>query len=305
MAYEETLKQNDQTTSYYDSLKKQLEKEKFNSAIQINNAKESALKGTQANLNANGYGSQGFGVSQQIATNNAYANAQNENQSTYWDKLQSISKEESDNLAANWTDNYESFLNSEATSSAYTRDDWAENGSKYGLFTKDQNGAWVIDKNSDAYTNLTAAQQNTLIDKFENFTDDLVAKQASNVDKLISSDGYTNVLDISQFDQLYGLKTNAGTNADGWYSGVKNELNMLKEKINNGSISDGSIITLRNSNYKYGNYTMNLIYRNGKIYVLNAKQGAAAIEQANSSGNINMYRIYGNSFYTETGKYKK
>ena len=301
MAYEDTIKQNDQTTSYYDSLKKQLEREKFNSAIQINNAKESALKNTQASLNANGYGSQGFGVSQQIAQNNAYSNAMNESNSSYWDKLQSINKEESDNLQASWSDNYQSFLNSEEASKVYTKDKWAEVGSKYGLFTKDQNGNWVINKNSDAYTNLTAAEQNTLRDKFDNYEDNLVKEKASNVDKLITKDGYTNVLDISEFDQLYGLQTTSGKTASDGNMGVKNELNMLKEKIENGSVSDGSVIRLSTNAWGVkGN--MYLIYRNGNIYVLNKEQGENAIKTANSNKNINLYTIHGGSFYNDTGK---
>ena len=78
----------------FDSYRKQNEQALFNSTIQTENAMANANRYMQGNLNAQGYGSQGYGANQQIASNNAYANALGEARKSYLDTAYEIDQKQ-------------------------------------------------------------------------------------------------------------------------------------------------------------------------------------------------------------------
>lgn len=81
---------NDETNAYYDMIKEQKFDKLLDKEVQLENAKSQALKNTKNVINANGFGSQGYGSSAQSAIYGRYMNAFNENQRDYENDLDEI-----------------------------------------------------------------------------------------------------------------------------------------------------------------------------------------------------------------------
>lgn len=232
---------------YYKRQKEQLEQEKLNAAIQLNNARQDAMKNTQNYLRGSGYGSQGYGASQMINTNNAYNNQLGTNQNDYWSKLQELNAQQNQARQQEYTSNFENFSNS---AGSFDDDTFYTQGQAYGLFKQDNTGRWQIDTENDAYKNLSLANQNALKGLVQNHENNL---NSTNIGKTkFGTDGNVSYVDVNgqystdTIDKKFKLETNA-----------------LNAALAGGKeIKNGSAIKMTNV---YGD-TVYLQYKNGELY---------------------------------------
>lgn len=253
---------------YYKRQKENLEQEKLNAAIQLNNARQDAMKNTQNYLRGSGYGSQGYGASQMINTNNAYNNQLGNNQSDYWSKLQELNAQQNQARQQEYTSNFENFSNS---AGAFDDDSFYTQGQAYGLFKQDNTGKWQIDTENDAYKNLSLANQNALKGLVQNHENNV---NSTNIGKTkFGTDGNVSYVDVNgnystdTIDKKFKLETNALNSA---LAGAK-------------EIKNGSAIEMTN---EYGDRVF-LQYRNGELYYIN---------QATYDKSTNKYSIDKNGF---------
>lgn len=232
---------------YYKRQKEQLEQEKLNAAIQLNNARQDAMKNTQNYLRGSGYGSQGYGASQMINTNNAYNNQLGNNQNDYWSKLQELNAQQNQARQQEYTSNFENFSNS---AGAFDDDSFYTQGQAYGLFKQDNTGKWQIDTENDAYKNLSLANQNALKGLVQNHENNV---NSTNIGKTkFGTDGNVSYVDV-----------NGNYSTDTIDKKFKLETNALNSALAGGKeIKNGSAIEMTN---EYGDRVF-LQYRNGELY---------------------------------------
>ena len=235
---------------YYKRQKEQLEQEKLNAAIQLNNARQDAMKNTQNYLRGSGYGSQGYGASQMINTNNAYNNKLGNNQNDYWSKLQELNAQQNQARQQEYTSNFENFSNS---AGAFDDDSFYTQGQAYGLFKQDSTGKWQIDTENDAYKNLSLANQNALKGLVQNHENNV---NSTNIGKTkFGTDGNVSYVDV-----------NGNYSTDTIDKKFKLETNALNSALAGGKeIKNGSAIEMTN---EYGDRVF-LQYRNGELYYIN------------------------------------
>ena len=253
---------------YYKRQKEQLEQEKLNAAIQLNNARQDAMKNTQNYLRGSGYGSQGYGASQMINTNNAYNNQLGTNQNDYWSKLQELNAQQNQARQQEYTSNFENFSNS---AGSFDDDTFYTQGQAYGLFKQDNTGKWQIDTENEAYKNLSLANQNALKGLVQNHENNL---NSTNIGKTkFGTDGNVSYVDVNgqystdTIDKKFKLETNA-----------------LNAALAGGKeIKNGSAIEMTND---WGDRVF-LQYRNGELYY---------IDQTTYDKSANKYSIDKNGF---------
>lgn len=232
---------------YYKRQKEQLEQEKLNAAIQLNNARQDAMKNTQNYLRGSGYGSQGYGASQMINTNNAYNNQLGNNQNDYWSKLQELNAQQNQARQQEYTSNFENFSNS---AGSFDDDSFYTQGQAYGLFKQDNTGKWQIDTENDAYKNLSLANQNALKGLVQNHENNVnstnIGTRKFGENGEVSFTTANGDLSIDTIDKKFKLETNALNSA---LAGGK-------------EIKNGSVIKMANN---YGD-TVYIQYKNGELY---------------------------------------
>lgn len=232
---------------YYKRQKEQLEQEKLNAAIQLNNARQDAMKNTQNYLRGSGYGSQGYGASQMINTNNAYNNQLGNNQNDYWSKLQELNTQQNQARQQEYTSNFENFSNS---AGAFDDDTFYTQGQAYGLFKQDNNGKWQIDTENDAYKNLSLANQNALKGLVQNHENNVnstnIGTRKFGENGEVSFTTANGDLSIDTIDKKFKLETIALNSALAGGKEMKN----------------GSVIKMTNN---YGD-TVYIQYKNGELY---------------------------------------
>lgn len=232
---------------YYKRQKEQLEQEKLNAAIQLNNARQDAMKNTQNYLRGSGYGSQGYGASQMINTNNAYNNQLGNNQNDYWSKLQELNAQQNQARQQEYTSNFENFSNS---AGAFDDDSFYTQGQAYGLFKQDNTGKWQIDTENEAYKNLSLANQNALKGLVQNHENNVnstnIGTRKFGENGEVSFTTANGDLSIDTIDKKFKLETNALNSA---LAGGK-------------EIKNGSVIKMANN---YGD-TVYIQYKNGELY---------------------------------------
>ncbi len=237
---------------YYKRQKEQLEQEKLNAAIQLNNARQDAMKNTQNYLRGSGYGSQGYGASQMINTNNAYNNQLGNNQNDYWSKLQELNAQQNQARQQEYTSNFENFSNS---AGAFDDDSFYTQGQAYGLFKQDNTGKWQIDTENDAYKNLSLASQNAL--------KGLVQNHESNVNS-------TNIgtKKFGENGEVSYTTASGDTLSDTIENKFKSQYIRLNAAIATSVINkNGSVIEMTN---KDGDKVY-LQYKNGELYYIDKK----------------------------------
>ena len=234
---------------YYKRQKEQLEQEKLNAAIQLNNARQDAMKNTQNYLRGSGYGSQGYGASQMINTNNAYNNQLGNNQNDYWSKLQELNAQQNQARQQEYTSNFENFSNSAGT---FDDDSFYTQGQAYGLFKQDNTGKWQIDTENDAYKNLSLANQNAL--------KGLVQNHENNVNS-------TNIgtKKFGENGEVFYSTASGDTLSDTIKNKFESHYTRLNSAIANSVIKkNGSVIEMTN---KDGDKVY-LQYKNGELYYI-------------------------------------
>lgn len=234
---------------YYKRQKEQLEQEKLNAAIQLNNARQDAMKNTQNYLRGSGYGTQGYGATQMINTNNAYNNQLGANKNDYWKRLQELDQQQNEAIQQKYQESFDKFSN---VAGSFEGDNFYTQGQLYGLFKQDNNGKWQIDTENDAYKNLSLANQNALKGLVQNHEDNLNSTNIGT--KKFGTDGNVSYVDING---------NFGT--DTIDSKFKLETNALNSALAGGQeMKNGSAIVMTNT---WGDKVF-LQYKNGELYYI-------------------------------------
>lgn len=234
---------------YYKRQKEQLEQEKLNAAIQLNNARQDAMKNTQNYLRGSGYGSQGYGASQMINTNNAYNNQLGANKNDYWKRLQELDQQQNEAIQQKYQESFDKFSN---VAGNFDDDNFYTQGELYGLFKQDNTGKWQIDTENDAYKNLSLANQNALKGLVQNHENNV---NSTNIGK--TKFGENGIVSYTAPD--------GKTERDTIENKFKTEYVSLNSAIDQGKINkNGSVIEMTNLEGD----TVYLQYKNGELYYI-------------------------------------
>lgn len=234
---------------YYKRQKEQLEQKKLNAAIQLNNARQDAMKNTQNYLRGSGYGSQGYGASQLINTNNAYNNQLGNNQNDYWKRLQELDQQQNEAIQQKYQESFDKFSN---VAGSFEGDNFYTQGQLYGLFKQDNTGKWQIDTENDAYKNLSLANQNALKGLVQNHENNLNSTNIGT--KKFGTDGNVSYVTINGIHETDTIDNK-----------FKLETNALNSALAGGKeIKNGSAIEMTNT---WGDKVY-LQYKNGELYYI-------------------------------------
>lgn len=106
--YEDAFNEsNNETNQYYDMVKEQKFDQLLDKEVQLENAKAQALKNSQNTLNAQGFGSQGYGSSLTSGIYGRYMNAFNENERDYQAGVDALESERNQALKDNKEEAYQ------------------------------------------------------------------------------------------------------------------------------------------------------------------------------------------------------
>lgn len=255
-------------TTDWDAYRKELDREKFNQQIQLANSQQQASRNAQKTLNAQGYGSQGYGASQQAQINNDYRNSQADLQNQYFNSLLKIDQKEQEEIENNANNTFQTFI---TDTQGLTGDDFYSRAESYGLAVKNGSGQYVLNTNSDVYKNLDQASQAYLQNYFKTASAEPLPY------------GNANIFDASSFDnQVTYANKDGQTVSDSINNKFKNETETVLNNIRNGTIKDGDMIKMTNNSDGGSVY---LIYDNGNLYYIT--------EDYFNSGTGNKYTTYG------------
>lgn len=244
-------KPNNVRNNYYENLKSESYRAMLDSEIQAGIARDQAMKYTQNQMNAMGYGSQGLAQSSMVGIQNNYRNALSEAAKTYQSSVNEINNEE---LSAGITNDNDVFKSASALMSGATSQE-------------------TLDKIYDTYKNDTSLNENS-------------RKQLELLHSMYSenfnSDEMANVPQFSFDNGEFTYYENGVAKTESMGSDFKHEMNTLKASINTNSIPNGAYIHLINddngntledyekSNKKDAEHVY-LKYVNGNLYYVSNK----------------------------------
>lgn len=264
----------------YDAMRKELEKEKFDKEVQIANSEAQAMKNLGQQNRAQGFGSQGFGATQQAQVRNQAQNQYSQVNNDYFSRLMDIDEAEQTYL----DQQEEEALNKEQTNASnlfqtFVSDTQGLYGSEfydraqaYGLVKQNSDGTYSIDMNSDTYKNLDTATQAYL----QNYIMDVNTNGAYNE---------SNLFDASNLDNQITYTNGKGeTVTDTIQNKFRDETTTVLNNVRNGNIKSGDVVKLENAS---DGGVVYLAYRNGNLYYITEDQ------YNNSKGN--KYETHGYS----------
>lgn len=278
----------------FDNMRQQSYRELMNSEIQASVAKQNALKYTQNQLAQSGYANQGVAQSTNLGITNNYRNAMANAQSNYTNAMNNIAQQEYNQQVADSTERYNNLTS--LLDSAYDEYnnidiDAYRRIMGYEGATFDENG------NADVSNmNLTQNQKDALLNLYrENVieTNNIVTKGLGETLVLAGKNNAGTLQSLR--DQI---KITRGNNKEvkKGSGGFKSELDTLENKIDNGSIKNGSMIRLDrvNSNDVGSQRQVYLMYKGGKFYYVTSAMYSAY--------KGNKYQINGGTVKDETAK---
>jgi len=221
--------------NYYDLLKNQSYKTLLNSEIQAGIAKDQALKYTQNQLNASGYGTQGLSESTRAGLYNNYINALNNAQANYDQNMLDISKEQRQEN----NDVFESFTT--LMDSAESSDDLNKLLNAYQL--KEENGRL----SGDFYNSLDGNSQRQLDYLYKLYKNRLESEE--------------NAQNVSTFIDTYKKNDGASSYNATTYSGFdRATIEALFKDSNLSKLQNGdTIAVIKDMRINY------LVYNNGNL----------------------------------------
>lgn len=238
-------------TTDWDAYRRELEREKFNQQIQLANSQQQASRNVQKTLNAQGYGSQGYGATQQAQINNNYQNNQSQLQTDYLNSLIELNQQEKEEIENNANNTFQTFI---TDTQGLTGDDFYSRAESYGLAIRDSKGNYTLNTNSDVFKNLDQASQAYLQNYFN----------AANVEEVPYTDA--NIFDVSSLDNQITYTNGSGqVVSDTINNRFKDETQTVINNIRNGNIQDGDMIKMTNMS---DNGSVYLIYDNGNLYYI-------------------------------------
>lgn len=305
----------------WDDYREALEREKFDQQIQLANSQAQANRNIGAYSRASGFGSQGYGMTQQAMTRNSYANQMADAQASYLDQMAAIDEAEYnynleeeqrrieeeqrqkdqawEDLQREWAiedrEEQQSQLGKQDTSEAFqtmladigttTGEDFFKRATSYGIIKDLGNGNYAIDENSDMWKGLTSSEQA--------YMKNLVNNAQENVNPFGGSSLEIDPNNLDSQNVSYYLTdsrsnvSNTGAN-DGMYNGklsnFSNEINSIQTGINSGKYKNGDVIKIVNG--AYGDWAYIGIY-NGKMYYITEEQYNNSNSKKPQVGNYN------------------
>ena len=233
-----------QTTDVYQALKDESYKALLNSEIQAGIARDRALKYTQGQLNAQGYGTQGVAESSKIGLYNDYMGALASAKSDYNDSMLKIKENE----AQAENDSFESMttllgqvsstdqLNKVLSIYGITNNDGVLSGGSYDKLSPESQ--------KQLSTLVSLAQAN--LDENENTID-------------VGSSGIGGEVDMNKIINKNGQTT----------SRLADESKTMDKYLSNGQLKNGDLIKLENAK---GNQETFVIINNGKPYYITERE---------------------------------
>lgn len=250
-------------SSYFEQQKKLLEEEKFNNSIALTNARDNALRTTQANMQAQGFAGTGYGLQMQSDVNNAYLSQQATSNNDYWARLQDLNQAENEANQANASDALASI--SQLASEQNSINPFIQNGVVVG-----REGNYSINMNSDYVKMMTDADRIQLQATIDEYNNPIQGGRYASVEDLYNASGY----DLDE-NPNPNLRLDDGT----W--GVKNELDTFNTMFKNGQVKDGDMVRLRNSHDGARGTEVYVFFKNGRFYTMNREQAQAAMKRYN------------------------
>ena len=258
---------------YYDLMKQENYKTLLDREVQLNNARERALKQTNAGLGAIGMQSSGYGQTARSGIESQYLAAMEGANQTYQEQNQDINLQQQQYLeqkdAETAASQYQDFASiSNLMTSAANRDDLDYIMDKYGLYT---DGQFDYDKAVELYGEENARQ-----------LDILYRYQTQGIENnSLVEYNYTQKGDYTYYDENGNI--HSITLKDGREDGWNKENKTLNAATKGGTIPNNSYVKMTN---KHGN-SIYVRYYNGKYYYCTPQQYANAsnrylIKQGNS-----------------------
>jgi hypothetical protein len=146
----EDNKMPNETTNYYDELKKESYKTLLDAEIQASASRDRALKYTNAGINANGYGGQGIAESTKLGVGNQYQQALQNANSQYRNEIANIQQQEREENLANANDQFESMTT--LMNSSTSQEQLNDIMTRYGV-TPNADGTFTYSDDSPLTTN--------------------------------------------------------------------------------------------------------------------------------------------------------
>lgn len=228
------------TDDYYQLAKDQEYATLFDKEVALENAKSNALKYTQNQINASGFGGTGYGSSLQSGIYNQYINKAGQAQSEYQTNIKDINQQEKE--AAETEDALRVGNITSMLQSSSSVDQMNELLSEYGWYDNDTGEIGVKTKQADGtYT----------YQKPENMSEDewIQLKYYYNAQKnLLDTSGYNGsyYTSLDEFKNATYVKTN-GSNSKVWSdSGFKQEATGLFNRLSNGEVAYGGVVQITN-----------------------------------------------------------
>jgi len=241
-----TTQSSSTSASDYYSLAKQQEYSKLlDSEVQLENAKQNAMKYTQNQINAQGLGGSGVGSSMQSGMYNKYLNSLGSARQDYNTNIQTLDYQQAQEQQANADDRFQSITTMIGT--ADDLDSLNSMLSDYGVGSYDSSGNFTLSKT-----------------KPEGMSDDdwYQMKYYYNLQKKAIESNNDDTNYFTSLDSLrnYANASRGETDSSGnLVSSFETETNTLWQYANAGSIARDSVIALTNGSGKtiYVKYTKN------------------------------------------------
>lgn len=241
----------DDGIDYYEELKNQNYKTLLDKEIQLDVARQRAQNRMGTQLNAQGFGSSGYGQTAQTGINSAYLSALGQAEQAYNTENNNIALQQQEAQEAEANDNFQSLTT--LMQSATTSDQLNKILSNYDISYDGENFS------GEGWDSLDAESQKQLQSLYDLYVDNL----SSNADSVYT---YNNQSVTKYYDSEGNEQS---INLDGGYENGWNKENKgLQEAIANGSIPSGSYIDLCN---KHGNHIY-VYYSNGQLYYATPEQ---------------------------------
>lgn len=253
---------------YYDLMKQENYKTLLDREVQLNNARERALKQTNAGLGAIGMQSSGYGQTAKSGIESQYLSAMEGANQTYQEQNQDINLEQQQYLeqqqaASEQKQFYDMGLVGDKITQAKTQEEIDDIMNLYGLYTKDEQGNNVFDyeKAVELYGEQNATELQYLYNYHIKGIDDLNYQGSA-----VASNDYQAA--ISTF-----------TDQNGKTGKVNDELKVLFEPSRFSKLgytpANGDVLKV-SGNSENGASTVYIIYRDGKWYQTSADKYANA-----------------------------
>lgn len=247
----ETVKPNE---DYYSMLKNEEYKALLDREIQLGNARERALKQTNANLSALGLASAGYGQTARSGIESQYLQALEGAQNDYQTSIRDINKQSAQEGENKQYSDWQEFTT--MMTSAENKEDLDYLMNTYGLY---KDGQFDSEKAVELFGEDHAKQLQYLYNIQVKGYDSQVGNMAYN---------YNDGKDVTVYYYDTNGKANSMKLKDGREDGWNKENRTLNAAIATGSLKDNSVVAMIN---KHGN-VIYVRYSNGQLYYINPDQ---------------------------------